>query len=477
MLDDLRQERENKLERLADPYPARVRRTHTVAECQKRFGMLSFLKRPVAVVGRIHGLRDQGNIIFADLRDGTGDIQLVLQKKGLSNFAEFKAALDIGDFVAAEGVLFKTKKGEKSVRAKSAGITAKSLRPLPSDWYGLKDPEERMRRRYLDFALNGEQRWLLEARAEIISDLRGFLRAEGFLEVETPVLQPIPGGARAKPFKTHYNALGQDFYLRVAPELYLKRLLVGGFEKVFEIGKVFRNEGIDRDHNPEFTELELYWAYQDYEGLMGFVEKMLKRYIPGNWERISFAELFRKHAGKEWYEVPEAELDDIYKRKIRSAGAIERTTFVTDYPERIMALAKYKQDGNGGGNPSADGVNAPARRLTESFQLIPGHEYVKGGPELVKGFSEMNDPRLQRAQMEEQEARFRKGDEEEARLDKDFLEALEYGMPPAAGMGLGIDRLVLLAVRRRFKEKFGREPEEVNGVRDIIAFPTLRQKD
>ncbi|MDP3947974.1 MAG: amino acid--tRNA ligase-related protein, partial [bacterium] len=249
-----------------------------------------------------------------------------------------------------------------------------------------------------------------------------------------------------------------------------KRLLVGGFEKVFEIGKVFRNEGVDRDHNPEFTMLELYWAYQNYEGLMKFVEKMLKRYLPGKWERISFAELFRAHAGKEWYEVPPAELDDIYKRKIRLAGKIEHTTFVTDYPERLMALAKFGRD---------DNANDPLRRLTESFQLIPGSgdAGAKGGSELVKGYSEMNDPALQRKQMEEQESRFRNGDEEETRLDQDFLEALEYGMPPAAGMGLGIDRLVLIAVRNRFKEKFGREPEEINNVRDVIAFPTLRQKD
>lgn len=469
MLEDIKQERERKLKQLVDPYPARVRRTQSVARCLAWFRVLALLKRPVAVVGRVHGLRDQGNIVFADLRDETGGIQLVLQKKELPDLAALKTTLDIGDFLAAEGVLFKTKKGEKSLRAKAATIIAKSLRPLPTEWYGLKDPEERMRRRYLDFALNREERWVLEARAEIINDLRGFLRNEGFLEVETPVLQPIPGGASARPFKTHYNALDQDFYLRVAPELYLKRLLIGGFEKVFEIGKVFRNEGIDRDHNPEFTMLELYAAYWDYQELMKFVEKMLKRYLPGTWEKITFAELFLEAAGKEWYEVPAAELEEIYKRKIRLAGQILRTTFVTDYPERLMALAKFKQDGN---------QNDPRRRLTESFQLIPGRTDAgaKGASELVKGFSEMNDPALQRKQMEEQESRFRKGEEQESRLDADFLEALEYGMPPAAGMGLGIDRLVLLAAGNRFKEKFGREPEEVNGVRDVIAFPTLREK-
>lgn len=467
MLDEIRQERERKLSRIHEPYPARVWRAHTAADCSSRFGILSFLKRPVAVAGRIHGLRDQGNIVFADLRDATGGIQLVLQKKEFPSFAEFKAVLDIGDFIAAEGTLIKTKKGEKSVLVSEARMIAKALRPLPAEWFGLKDREERLRRRYLDFALNREERWVLEARSEIIRNLRDFLREEGFLEVETPVLQPVPGGARAKPFKTHYNALDQDFYLRVAPELYLKRLLVGGFEKIFEIGKMFRNEGLDRDHNPEFTMLELYWAYRDYEELMTFAERMLERYLPGPWERTTFAELFKKHSGKEWYEVPPAELDDIYKRKIRLAGKIEHTTLITDYPERIMALAKYKQDGN---------ADNPARRLTESFQLIPGAEYARGGPELAKGFSEMNDPRLQRAQMEAQEERVRGGDEEESRLDEDFLEALEYGMPPAAGMGLGIDRLVLLTVKKDFKEKFGRDPEDMHGVRDIIAFPTLRQK-
>jgi lysyl-tRNA synthetase class 2 len=213
--------------------------------------------------------------------------------------------------------------------------------------------------------------------------------------------------------------------------------------------------------------LELYWAYKDYEELMKLVEKLIGRYLPWKWDRITFGELFKKHSGKEWYEVPQNELEDIYK-KIRLAGKIESTTFVTNYPERIMPLAKFLEDGN---------ENNPVRRLTESFQLIAGSidAAAKGNPELVKGFSEMNDPRLQRRQMEEQEERFRKGDEEEARLDNDFLEALEYGMPPAAGMGLGVDRLVLIVVRRRFREKFGREPD-ITGIRDIIAFPTLRQK-
>jgi len=349
--------------------------------------------------------------------------------------------LDIGDFLEVSGPLFKTQRGEKSVDVKSARIIVKSLRPLPSVWHGLKDVEERFRKRYLDLILNADVKEQLARRSQIVEYIRNFLTKEGFLEMETPILQPIPGGANARPFVTHHNALDADFYLRVAPELYLKRLLIGGFEKIFEIGRNFRNEGIDRDHNPEFTALELYWAYQDYEGLMKFTQGLLKKFIPGKWKTVAFAEVFKKFAGRDWKTAKSGELEEIYKKEVRPK--IVEPTFVVDYPESIMPLAKLKE-------------NDPA--LTESFQVIVN------GVEIIKGFSELNDPAIQRAQMERQEKSFRAGNPEASRLDEDFLEALEYGMPPAAGLGLGIDRLAALVAKS-------------HSVKEIIAFPTLRPKE
>ncbi|MDP3901791.1 MAG: amino acid--tRNA ligase-related protein, partial [bacterium] len=364
-----------------------------------------------------------------------------LKKDNLKKFNDIKDTLDIGDFIEIGGSLFKTKKGEKSIEAKSARLITKSLRPLPSVWHGLKDVEERFRRRYLDLLLNPETRKNIASRIKIIDHIRQLLIKEGFLEVETPMLQPIPGGTLARPFVTHHNALDIDLYLRIAPELYLKRLLVGGFEKIFELGRNFRNEGIDRDHNPEFTMLELYCAYQDYRYLMKFVKKLLGKWLPGIWPTITFNDLFKKHTGKNYEDLPLKEMEEIYKKTVRPK--ITTPTFVIEYPESIMPLAKLKTN-----NP----------KLTESFQLIVN------GVELVKGFSEMNDPIIQRQQMERQERAFRAGDEEASRLDEDFLEALEYGMPPAAGLGMGIDRLVTLITKS-------------HALKEIIIFPTMRPKD
>jgi len=397
------------------------------------------------------GWRAQGGVAFADLKDESGKMQAVLLKNNLADFLALKENIDIGDFLEIGGPLFKTKAGEKSVEAKSVRVIAKSLLPLPSVWHGLKDAEERYRKRYLDLLLNSEVKARITERAKMVDYLRQVFAKEGFLEVETPILQPIPGGAKAQPFKTRHKALDADFYLRVAPELYLKRLLVGGFEKVFEIGRNFRNEGMDRDHNPEFTMLEAYWAYQDYKGLMKFTERILKRFLPGKWEVIAFADLYKKHAGRDWQKEDPAKLDDIYKHSIRLAGKIKKNTWVTDYPEVLMPLAKPRKD-----NPE----------LTESFQLIAGSESGLGpvsehGAEIVKGFSELNDPIYQRKQMEEQDKALRKGNEEAHRLDEDFIEALEYGMPPAAGLGIGIDRLAALLTKSP-------------SLKEVILFPTLR---
>lgn len=444
MLEEIRKERLKKrehLEKETGAYPAKVNRTALAGEVLNGFAALIKQKKKVSLTGRLLGLRDQGSLIFADLKDESGKIQIVAKKDNLKNFAALKTTLDIGDFVEVSGPVFKTAKGEKSVEAKSLRIIVKSLLPLPSVWHGLKDVEERFRKRYLDLILNPEIKEKIVERSKIIQYLRDILNKEGFLEVETPILQPIPGGAMARPFVTHHNALDVDFYLRIAPELYLKRLLVGGFEKIFEIGRNFRNEGIDRDHNPEFTMLELYWAYQDYQNLMEFVKKLLKKYIPGKWRTVTFAEIFKKLSGKDYKAVKTEELDEVFKKEVRPK--ITEPTFVVDYPEAVMQLAKLKKEDSS---------------LTESFQLIVN------GVEIVKGFSELNDPIFQRQQMERQEKEFRGGNEEASRKDEDFLEALEYGMPPAAGLGLGIDRLAALVTK-------------THSIKEVIPFPMLRPKD
>lgn len=445
MLEDIIKERRQKLEVLKkadyNPYPSKIKRTHLVSVLVKNFTRLASGREKVFIAGRILSLRDQGNLIFIDLGDESGKIQAVFKKDSLKNFKILKQNIDAGDFLNVSGFLFKTKKGEKSVLAKTAEIIVKSLRPLPSQWYGLKDIEDRFRKRYLDVILNPEIKEKFIKRFKLVSYLRNKLEKEGFLEVETPILQPIPGGAKARPFITHHNALDVDFYLRIAPELYLKRLLVAGFEKIFEIGRNFRNEGIDRDHNPEFTMLELYWAYQDWEGLMNFTEKLLKKFLGGKkWPRISFAEAFKKYALVDINKLKSDELDEIFKKQVRPK--IIKPAFITHYPKSISPLAK-----------SCEGNSD----LTERFQLIVD------GTEIVNGFSELNDPVEQRKRMEEQEKMYRKGDVESPRLDEDFLEALEYGMPPAAGLGIGIDRLAALITKS-------------HNIKEVIIFPTLKPK-
>ncbi len=440
-----------------DPYPSAVRRQQRIADVLSRFFAFRLLRKSVAVTGRVTGFRNQGGVFFADIKDATGSIQAVGTKKNLKDFALFKENLDMGDFIAIEGSLFKTKKGERSIEIKSLSVIAKSLRPLPSEWYGLKDVEERFRRRYADLILNKEVMDKALLRSRIIASLRRILSSGNFVEVETPMLQPLPGGATARPFKTHHNALDTDFYLRIAPELYLKRLLVGGMEKVFEIGRNFRNEGMDRDHNPEFTMMELYWAYQDYQGLMKAVRKWLLQLVQSagipfithdgqqidftdEWQTITYEEAIRKYAGKDLKSLKPEEIDDLFKKTARPK--MIQPTFLIRHPKSISPLAKACTD-----DPF----------YTERFQLIVA------GTELVNGFSELNDPVDQRQRMEEQEKMHRAGDEEASRLDEDFLEALEYGMPPAAGLGIGIDRLVALLTGS-------------HAIKEIILFPTLRPK-
>ncbi|OGY68207.1 MAG: lysine--tRNA ligase [Candidatus Harrisonbacteria bacterium RIFCSPLOWO2_02_FULL_45_10c] len=462
MLDDIIKERIKKRDILIRAgyaaYPSKVPKQRAIAEVVRHFLFLSIFRRQLIIGGRIIGMRAQGSVLFLDIKDGSGKLQAVLNKKRTKDFAIFKDTLDLGDFVAVSGTAFKTKKGERSINVNSLTVLVKSLRPLPSEWYGLKDVEERYRKRYLDLLTNSEVREKLLRRSEIVSELRCLLETDGFLEVETPMLQPLPGGALARPFKTHHNALDADFYLRIAPELYLKRLLVGGMEKIFEIGRNFRNEGMDREHNPEFTMLELYWAYQDYEGLMAATQRWLLSLmgrlgiasmrhenqtilLANPWPRRNYADLIREYSGKELKDLKVEEIDEIFKKEVRPK--LINPTFVIRYPKAISPLAKSCAD-----NPE----------LTERFQLIIA------GTELVNGFSELNDPMDQRQRMEEQEKMHRAGNEEASRLDEDFLEALEYGMPPAAGLGIGIDRLAALLT-------------DSHSLKDIILFPTLRPKD
>lgn len=443
MLDDILRARRETLRKLRekgiDPYPARSGVTHAVSGVLASFEALVASRERVTLGGRLLALRNQGGILFADLNDGSGKLQLLVSSEKLNDFEEVRGFLDIGDIIQASGTLTTTARGEKSLDVSSVRLLVKSLRPLPSVWHGLEDVEERYRRRYLDIMLNDEVRRDLLLRSEVVRTLREKLAHEGFIEVETPILQPIAGGAIAAPFSTHHNALDVDFYLRIAPELYLKRLLVAGFSKIFEIGRVFRNEGVDREHSPEFSMLELYWAYQDYHGLMDFVERLLSRWIPGPYERASYDELMREYAGVSVDDLDPEKIDEVFKREVRPR--LSGPLFMTGHPKTISPLAKSSAE-----NPER----------TERFQLIV-HSM-----EVVNGFSELNDPIDQRERMEEQERRFRAGDPEASRLDEEFLEALEYGMPPAAGLGIGIDRLVGIITGKPVKE--------------TIIFPTLRPR-
>ncbi len=460
MLKDLIENRLKKLEeyrKKKNPFPAKSRKDFEIKKLLESFDDFEKKAKPVYITGRVMGWRDQGGIIFADIKDGSGKIQAVFEDN-TENFKLLQNTVDLGDFLEIHGVPGKTERGEMSIMADSARMIAKSLRPWPSAWFGIENIEERYRRRYLDFVYNEESKKKIILRSRVINELRKIIEADGFMEVETPVIQPIPGGALAAPFKTHFNTLDLDMYLRIAPELYLKRLLVGGFEKIFEIGKNFRNEGIDHDHYPEFTMLELYWTYQDYQGLMDSLENWLKTLVKnigikevifenkkvnfnGKWPRVKYTELIEKYSPGDMDKINTLEIDEVFKKKVRPN--INDPVFVVDYPKVISPLSKVKSEDS---------------TFTERFQL------VVAGTELVNGFSELNNPLDQRERMEKQEAIFRTGNKEASRLDEDFLEALEYGMPPTAGLGIGIDRLVMLLTG-------------AHNIKDVITFTTLKPKD
>ena len=483
MIDELRKIRLKKLEAIKKAgilaYPEKTKRTHKIEEVLKSFLNLSRLKKEVILVGRIKSLREHGGSTFLHIEDGTGKIQAYFKKDriGERGYQFFLNNFDIGDFIEARGVLFKTKKGEKTIETADFKMLAKSLLPLPEKWHGLTDIEERFRKRYLDLIFNPEVKKKFEIRSKIIKEIREFLEREGFLEVETPILQPIYGGAKAKPFKTHLNALDLDLYLRIAPELYLKRLLVGGFEKVYEIGRVFRNEGMDRAHNPDFTILEFYWAYADYKDLMKLTEKMFENlfkklfgkpeiYYNGKkinfkspFKRIEFSQLLRKYTK---INLEEINLETLKKEavKLRLQARGDKAEIADEIYKKIC-LPKIWQPTFVIHHPLAK--SSLAKTLAQDPKRLASLQLVGGGWELVWAYSELNDPIEQRKRFEEQEKFFKQGLEEAQRMDEDFLEALEYGMPPAAGFGMGIDRLVALLT-------------DSHSLREAILFPTMRPK-
>jgi len=482
-IDEIKKNRIKKLKAIENAgflaYPGQTKRTHTCQEALESFSKLARMKKEIILAGRIMSLRQHGGLVFSHIEDGSAQIQVLFKKDriGEKSFQFFLDNFDIGDFIENRGILFKTKKGEKTLEIADYKILVKSLLPLPEKWHGLKDVEERYRKRYLDLIFNPKIKEKFELRSKIVKELRSFLESKGFLEVETPVLQSVYGGATAKPFKTHLNALNINLYLRISPELYLKRLLVSGFEKVYEIGRCFRNEGIDRAHNPDFTMLEFYWAYADYKDLMKFTEEMLikilkilfgKTIIEYNGKklnfkaplkRIEFNQLFKKYTKIDLEEINEDALikeakklgienkggkfeiaDEIFKKVIKSK--IEQPCFIIHYPAEAFPLAKPLDNNS---------------EKSASFQLIVA------GIELIKAYSELNNPIAQKQKFEEQEKIFKTGFKQAQRMDKDYIEALEYGMPPAAGWGMGIDRLTALLT-------------DSHSLREVILFPTMRSK-
>jgi lysyl-tRNA synthetase class 2 len=484
-------EREARRERLdalraanVDPYPARVGPREPVASVRARFeprdaASLENASEVVGVAGRVVAIRSFGKLVFATLLEDGARIQISARKSEVPpEVFEFVKALDVGDFVRVEGPVWRTKTDELTVDVRSALLLAKGLRPLPEKWHGLTDVEARFRQRYLDLLVNEEARRTAILRSRIVSAMRRFLDERGFLEIETPVLQPIYGGAAARPFSTHHNTYDQTLYLRISDELYLKRLVVGGLERVYEIGRVFRNEGVSRKHNPEFTLMECYQAYADYRDMMDLCQSMIQEIaeralgssrieyqghaidLAGDWPRIPLRDAIREATGIDFLAHPDLDslreatrgagldpgdaptwgrlVDDLFSAHVEP-GLI-RPTFITDYPLELSPLAK---------------------RSTEDPRLVERFEPFLAGMEVGNAFSELNDPDDQRARLEATRRDREAGDEEAHPLDEDYLQALEVGLPPTGGLGVGVDRLVMVLA-------------DAPSLREVIAFPHLR---
>ncbi len=499
-LTELERQRVEKLERLRalgiEPYPHRVRRTHTIAEAIAALeeAEASGKEGPyAAITGRLKSMRVMGKVTFAHIEDGSGAIQLFLriQNLGEDTYELFRQNFDLGDFVAAEGKLMRTRTGERSLLVERMCMLAKAISPLPVikekevdgrvvRYTHFSDVEERYRQRYADLACNPEVREVFRIRARIIAALRRFLDEHGFIEVETPILQPVYGGAAARPFITHHNQLHQDLYLRIAFELYLKRLLVGMYDRVYEIGRDFRNEGVSHKHNPEFTQLEFYAAYWDYNEVMSFCERMLAyvaEEVTGSpvihyqgheidlrppWRRVTLREVINEVTGIDYLQFPSAAaLASVMKSKglLARDGAswgylidkgllsevepkLIQPTFVMDYPRDISPLAKAKP---------------------EDPTHVERFEYFIGGMEMGNAFTELNDPFDQEQRFLEMGRLYTPDDEEAHPMDEDYLKAMKYGMPPNGGLGLGVDRLVMLLTDKP-------------NIREVILFPHLRAK-
>jgi lysyl-tRNA synthetase class 2 len=477
MMDE-REVRLGKLEALRaaghEPYAVDARRDTTCGQVLASFEARLEAGKPVTLDGRVMAIRVHGGMVFADLEDESGRIQLLLKEDEIGEaFVLFRDTIDPADFVEAIGVPYLTQRGEKSLKVSSWRILVKALLPLPEKWHGLQDVETRFRQRELDLISNPEVRERFRVRSKLVSSLRGFLDERGFLEVETPMLQTIPGGANARPFVTHHNTLDIDLYLRIAPELYLKRLIVGGFEKVYEVGRCFRNEGIDTMHNPEFTMMELYWAYVGKEEFITMIEEMLSHMVKTSlgkefgapFPRLTFREAILNETGVDIDELKDEKdviaavkkakvkvdfkksvglgeyLDELYKKTARAK--LVGPVWVLDYPIEMKPLANRV--------PGSPKKSATAQLIVQGSEIVNAY------------YHELHDPIDQRERFEEQQALAEKGSEEAQRMDTGFLDALEHGMPPTSGFGIGIDRLTAILT-------------EAPSLKEVILFPTLRPK-
>jgi lysyl-tRNA synthetase, class II len=484
-------ERKRKLEEIRklgiNPYPHKYEPIDFSIDIQKNYKKLKNderTKKNVNVAGRIITKRDLGKLIFSTLQDSKGKIQIILQKDETlkDSFELFKKYIDSGDIIGVIGTVMKTRTGEVSIFVKNIKILSKSLLPLPEKWHGLSDKEERYRKRYLDLIINPEVKEVFRKKSLIIDAIRDLLKKKGFIEVDTPYLQPIYGGASAKPFETYLNALDMKLYLAVSPELYLKRLIVGGYDKVFTMARCFRNEGIDRWHNPEFTNMEIYWAYSDYNDMMELFEEIYEVAVKKvnkstivefkgkkidfkrPWKRMTMAAAIKKYAGIDIEKMSEKEVCEyIKKNNIECKGKswgwmvqglfekycqdkIEQPTFIIDHPLETTPLCKIHRKGS------------------KFCQLIERFEPFCMGTELGNAYSELNDPVLQRELLNEQQNMLSSGNEEANPLDEDFINAIEIGMPPTGGLGMGIERMVMLLTGQ-------------DSIRDVLFFPFMRPEN